>query len=180
MSSQQEVELLKKEIKELKNQLMHQSMINRQILWFGDYSFYSDKLIYDKTSLTIGTPSDVSASYYSVILYVHIRQFSIRVLKGDACFGFISMTGPINLDGRLPQNQAHMLYYDGVYYASGKCKERSSFGMKDGVLSARYDEVNGTIYFGCNGKEDEAFRQIDESNLCAIISLRKDSTVQVL
>ncbi|BFU22457.1 hypothetical protein EHI8A_026690 [Entamoeba histolytica HM-1:IMSS-B] len=169
----QQIELLKKEMKD-------QSLITRQMLWFGDYSFYSEHLVFDKTTLTISCPKNVKVSYCNIILYIPIKKFTVRVLNGNVCIGFVTVKEPIDLNRAVKPSLLHVLYYDGVYMGDDRSLQRSSFGLQDGVITVSYNEKTKFITFQCNDVEEKGFKGVEENNLYPLLSFKPDTVVQVL
>ena len=176
-----EIERLKQENHQIRGQIASYEAVLRQVLWFGDYSFYSDNLVFDRTSLTIQCPATVTSPYCSVFLYIPITSISIRVLKGQACFGFITLDQPIDLNRNLPYNQTHMLWYDSVYVADGRLISECSFNIAAGCVTARYRPADHVISFQLDDNEPEdAFGNISENKLFPIITMKKDTIVKIL
>ena len=89
-----EITEIKEELDHLKDIVDYQGQITRQILWFGDYSFFSEHLVFDKTTLTIKCPKEVKGSYCSLFLYIPIHQFKLLILNGNVCIRTAKIRAP--------------------------------------------------------------------------------------
>lgn len=178
---QTEVTELKEQLEHLKETIEYQGQITRQILWFGDYSFYSENLVFDKTTLTIKCPKEVKGSYCSAFLYIPVHQFKLRILNGNVCMGFVTLKKPIDLNKGIPGDCAHMLYYDRTYFAEGRVIDKTQLSIQSGgVVTITYDPKTHIIIFECEGKQEKAFKNIDGADLYPILSFKPGSLVQVL
>ena len=178
---QQEITELKEEVEHLKDIISYQGQITRQILWFGDYSFFSENLQFDKTTLTIKCPKEVKGSYCSLFLYIPIHQFKLRILNGNVCMGYVTLKRPIDLNKPIPGDCAHMLFYDRTYFAEGRNIDKTQLPIQSGgVVTITYESKTHYIIFECEGKQEIAFKNIDSAELYPIIAFKPGSLIQVL
>ena len=76
--------------------------------------------------------------------------------------------------------QGHVMWYDNKYY--GGDMRNPTFKYDQGVVYAKYDSDTREVKFGLldRNTEDVAFSNIDQIGLYPVISLRKDTEIQIL
>ena len=176
----QQIEEIKKSNATLNKEIDLYFQYTRQALWFGNYCYHSKELEFDIKTRTIYTSDTAIEGYYSIMLYIPVYNFRIRVLDGNICFGFVTPIPAISLEKSLPPKQSYVMWYDGKYY-NGNISH-STFNYHDDITYSCYDAKTRTVHFGLVGRpgDDEAFSNVDNINLYPVISLRKGTKIQLL
>ncbi|ELP87263.1 hypothetical protein EIN_095000 [Entamoeba invadens IP1] len=179
-------DVLDKKIESLKTRINDQERVLRQMLWFGDYSFASEQLHFDRDGLKIECRETAPNKPYALLfLYIPINSFSIRVIQGKASIGFITLNQPIPLDCNISviSDQTKVLMYDRTYIGPLDLtkKQRSNFVFNDGVVTTTFNPATNTISFEQGKvKDDDVFVNVYEEDLYPLIAFKDDTVIQVL
>ncbi|ELP83531.1 hypothetical protein EIN_378360 [Entamoeba invadens IP1] len=179
-------ELQLQQLDQLESHINVNERLLHQMLWFGDYSYYSHRLIYHKDTLKIETPTfaENEQGYACAILSVPLQSFSVRIIQGKVNIGFVTYTKDFPLDNNLTQqaDAIRVVFADGTFVGPEYeiNRPKADFDLTSGVRTVSLNSEDYTISVSDQTTSIVGFKNVNTIGLFPIIALKSGTVIQVL